>query len=114
MAKKSGSKNLQRRPMMDESMDTDREEVSSRRSGNSRGGNTSSNRYDRDYKEILKEFVASPAFRYAAGGIATALLSRLANNMSGKYPEISNFIRNNLDTVESKFSMGQDQDNFQH
>jgi hypothetical protein len=57
---------------------------------------------DRDYKEILREFVSSPAVKYVAGGIATALLTRLANNMADKYPEISHFIRENMDNLEGK------------
>jgi hypothetical protein len=56
----------------------------------------------RDYKEILREFISSPAVRYVAGGIATALLTRLANNMAERYPEISSFIRENMDNLEGK------------
>lgn len=56
-----------------------------------------------DYKDILRELAASPTVRYVAGGIATALLTRLANNWSEKYPEISTFIRENISTLEGKF-----------
>lgn len=56
-----------------------------------------------DYKEILKEFASNPAVRYIAGGLATAFLTRIANNMSERYPEISSFIRENIGTLETKF-----------
>ncbi len=57
---------------------------------------------DRDYKEILREFLSRPAVKYVAGGIATAMLTRLANNMAEKYPEISDFIRENMENLEGK------------
>lgn len=59
---------------------------------------------ERDYMGIVRELVSNPTVKYVAGGIATALLTRLATKLSDKYPEISNFIRENLDTVESKLS----------
>jgi ABC-type Zn uptake system ZnuABC Zn-binding protein ZnuA len=40
--------------------------------------------------------------RYVAGGIGIALLARLAYNLSDKYPELSRFFRENLDTIEDK------------
>lgn len=61
---------------------------------------------DREISEILREFVSSPAVKYVAGGIATALLTRLATKLSDKYPEISNFIRDNLDMVEQGIGGG--------
>lgn len=62
---------------------------------------------ERDYMGLVRELVSNPTVKYVAGGIATALLTRLATKLSDKYPEISSFIRENLDTVESKLS-GQD------
>jgi hypothetical protein len=56
----------------------------------------------RDYKEVIKDFITSPPVKYIAGGIATALLTRIANNMSDRYPEISSFIKENLDNIEGK------------
>lgn len=55
-----------------------------------------------DYKEVLRGFISSPAVKYVAGGVATAILARLAANISDRYPEISNFIKENLETVENK------------
>lgn len=58
-----------------------------------------------DYQEILIEILASPNVRYVAGGITTALLARLANNWEDKYTEISSFIRENLENLETKFGL---------
>lgn len=57
---------------------------------------------DRDFKMIVKDIITSPAVKYVAGGIATAFLSRLATNLSDRYPEISNFIKENLESVEGR------------
>ncbi len=60
---------------------------------------------------LFREIINNPAVRYAAGGIATAVLSRLASNMSEKYPELSHFLRENITSFEGK--LGQYRDNFQ-
>jgi hypothetical protein len=57
-----------------------------------------------DYKAIARELLNNPTVKYVAGGIATSLLTKLATKLSDRYPEISNFIRENMDTIESKFS----------
>ena len=75
----------------------------SRRSSGARRASLSSGNDERDMKEILKEFLTSPAVKYIAGGLATAVLTRLANNLSGKYPEISSFIRENMGNWEERF-----------
>lgn len=56
----------------------------------------------RDYKEIITELISNPAVKYVASGIATALLTRMANKMATRYPEISTFIKENLDDLEGK------------
>lgn len=56
----------------------------------------------RNYRDTLLEWSERPAVRYVAGGIGIAILGRLALNMSGRYPEISRFFRENLDAVEDK------------
>lgn len=66
----------------------------------SRGG--SSAVMDRDYKDLLRDLASNPAVRYVAGGIATAVLTRIATNLSQRYPELSNFIKENLDNVEGR------------
>lgn len=62
-----------------------------------------------DYQDILRDLAASPTVRYVAGGLATALLTRLANNWADKYPEISTFIRDNLDNLETKFGISKEE-----
>lgn len=61
---------------------------------------------EHDYMGMAREVLSNPTFKYVAGGIATALLTKLATNLSDRYPEISKFITENLDTVESKLSGG--------
>lgn len=57
---------------------------------------------ERDYKDVLRELAANPAVRYVAGGIATAVLARIASNLSDRYPELSSFIKENLENVEGR------------
>ena len=59
---------------------------------------------ERDLGEVLRKFLGSPAVKYIASGIAAAYLLRLANNLSEKYPEISKFIKENMDMLEDKLS----------
>lgn len=86
------------------------EETTTRRSSrraHSEGMKTSEAYSDResgskDYKSMIKELAANPAVRYVAGGIATAILTRVATNLSQRYPEISRFISENLDGIEGR------------
>lgn len=77
---------------------TARRSSAGRRSGKS----ASSERSYQNYRDTLLEWSERPAVRYVAGGIGIALLARFAMNMSEKYPEISRFLRENLDTIEDK------------
>lgn len=111
MAKKSARRNTRsnRRPEheIDESNTMEMNDTSSRRRRSSTSDVLSAAREqlgDRDYREIIREFISSPAVKYVAGGIATAVLTRLASNMSERYPEISNFIRENMDNLEGRLS----------
>ena len=82
-------------PVMDESDDFVESETPRRASRSlSSGGN----------KNMWKDLVSNPAVRYVAGGIATAILTKVASNFSTKYPEISRFITENLDGVEGRLS----------
>lgn len=56
----------------------------------------------RNYRDQLLEWSENPAVKYVAGGIGLALLGRLAFSMSDRYPEVSRFFRENLDTIEDK------------
>lgn len=55
-----------------------------------------------DYKEILRDLYASPTVRYLAGGIAAAFLNRYANKISEKYPEVADFLKENIEAFEGK------------
>lgn len=80
-----------------------------RRSGNPKTINFESLR-GKDYKEVMSDILSSPAVKYVAGGIAAAFLTRIANNMSDRYPEISSFIRENLENMQGK--LGEFKDSF--
>ena len=79
-----------------------------RRTGSSRAPVTSSVSNTKDIKEMLMEMVSHPAVRYVASGLATAILSRLATNLSERYPEIASFVKDNIDHLENGFSGFQD------
>ena len=80
--------------------------AAARRGGSSsRSGRRSSSTMERNYRnyrDTLLEWSESPAVKYVAGGIGIALLGRLAYGLSDRYPEISRFFRENLETVEDK------------
>lgn len=50
----------------------------------------------------LRELIDNPTVRYVAAGIATAVLSRLATNLSEKYPELSRLLKENVDSFEGR------------
>lgn len=58
--------------------------------------------HNRDIKEMIRDFAANPAVKYVAGGIATAILTKLASSLSGRYPEISRLLNENLENFEGK------------
>lgn len=64
----------------------------------------SSRATESDFSGIVREFISSPTVRYVAGGIASAMLARLATKISEKYPELSNFLRENIDTFEGRLA----------
>ncbi len=55
-----------------------------------------------NYSQLIRELISNPAVKYVAGGIAASILSRLASNMSVKYPEVSKFLRENIDSFEGR------------
>jgi hypothetical protein len=79
--------------------------VSSKRSVKSKTPSLSSSDSKRtmELKELMMEMVSHPAVKYVASGLATAILSRLATGLSERYPEIANFIKDNIDNLESGF-----------
>ena len=74
----------------------------------SRAPVTSSVSGSKDFKEMAMEMVSHPAVRYVASGLATAILTRLATNLSERYPEIASFVKENIDHLENGFSAFQD------
>lgn len=58
-------------------------------------------RDDYELKEIAMDIATHPAVKYMAVGVGAALLSGLASKASRKYPEISRFIQDNIDLLES-------------
>lgn len=60
--------------------------------------------YSDSKRGMLMEVVNNPAFKYVVGGIATAVLTKVVTNMADRYPELSNFLRENLDTIEEKLT----------
>lgn len=83
--------------------DIDVSSESSKMKGSNSSSSSSSSKHLMS-KEMLKDLVNNPAVRYVAGGIATAVLTKVATNLSSKYPEISRFISENLDNVEGRLS----------
>ncbi len=73
-------------------------ETGSSRSGSGFGGGRE------NYSQLIRELISNPAVKYVAGGIAASILSRLASNMSEKYPEVSKFLRENIDSFEGRLS----------
>ena len=52
----------------------------------------------------LSQMFSNPAVRYVAGGIATAVLTKLAANIQDKYPQISQFLREGIESMEGRLS----------
>ena len=77
--------------------------TSKRTSGASASGSSTRSRSS-SVKAVLSGWYESPAFKYVAGGVGLAVLSRLAMSMSDRYPQISTFFRDNLDIIETKLS----------
>ncbi len=56
------------------------------------------------FSHLARELISNPTVKYLAGGVATAILSRLATNMADKYPELSRFLRENIDGFEERLN----------
>lgn len=53
----------------------------------------------------IREFLRSRPIKTMAAGIGTAILSRLATNMTEKYPELARFLKENIESFEGKFGL---------
>ncbi len=74
----------------------------SRATAGRKSSKASQSKVYRNYRDTLLEWSERPAVRYVAGGMGIALLARIAYGMSDRYPEVSRFLRENLDTIEDK------------
>lgn len=70
--------------------------------------NFSFNLKNRNASEIIRELASNPTVRYVAGGIAAAVLTRLSQSLSEKYPELSRFLRENIDSFEDRLGQYRD------
>jgi hypothetical protein len=70
-------------------------------------GTTQARETRRDEREILKVLIQSPATKYVASGVATAFLAYVAKKLSPHYPEISDFIQENLDMLQGRMEQYQ-------
>ncbi len=52
----------------------------------------------------IAQWFQSPAVRFVASGIATAVLGKIAINLADRYPQISQLLRDGLDSVEGKLA----------
>lgn len=91
-------------PSMEDTEYTDFNSGSNRRTRLASGRSQPVGYGDRDYMTIVKEIISHPTVKYVASGLATAMLTRLATKLSDRYPEISEFIRENLDQVGGKLA----------
>lgn len=57
-----------------------------------------------DSTSTFAQWFSNPAVRYVASGIATAVLAKIATNMADRYPQISQLLREGLETVEGKLT----------
>jgi hypothetical protein len=79
--------------------------------------------HKQEYRDVFQNFIRSPAVKYVAGGIATAILHRFATNLNTRYPQITRMLKENLDFIEDKLTeyssgfektSGQDQAKISH
>ncbi len=77
----------------------------SRTTAGKKSGRASQSKFEKNYKnyrDSVLEWSERPAVRYVAGGMGLALLARAAYSMSDRYPEVSRFLKENLETIEDK------------
>ena len=86
---------------------------SSKKSSSS--GTTGTNYANADFtsvKEVVQQLLANPTVRYIAAGLATTLATKLTAKLTGRYPQISTFMKEsfpnfNLDEKIRQFKDGQ-------
>jgi hypothetical protein len=55
-------------------------------------------------EEILSDFIQSPAFKFVTIGLTAAFLVRMAKRLESQYPEISDFINDNIVILDEKIN----------
>jgi hypothetical protein len=55
-------------------------------------------------EEILNDFIQSPAFKFVTIGLTAAFLVRMAKRLESKYPEVSDFINDNIGILDEKIN----------
>ena len=55
-------------------------------------------------EQILSDFVQSPAFKFVTIGLTAAFLVRMAKRLESQYPEISDFINDNIVILDEKIN----------
>ena len=55
-----------------------------------------------EYREIVEDLVFHPAVRYAAAGLISAIVAKVASKMSTRYPEMADVIKENANKVERR------------
>ncbi len=74
-------------------------------SGMNSGSSFGRSGFDRqELLEQIKRLASNPAVRQIAGGIATVALAKLLDNISTKYPQMANLLRENMGTIEGKIN----------
>ncbi len=57
-----------------------------------------------DFERILVELVKGPVFKYISFGLTAAILARYAKKVQNDFPEVSDFINQNLGLLEEKLN----------
>lgn len=70
----------------------------------SEGASSQAGSFNIDYRQIAMDLYNNPTVRYMAGGVAAAILNRVATRLSTKYPEIGSFLQENITTLEGKLN----------
>ena len=95
MARKSSAKMSSRNLSNDVDLDSRSEGAQSSSSAGS---------FDINYRQIAMDLYNNPTVRYMAGGVAAAILNRVASRLGNKYPEIGSFLKENIGTLEGKLN----------
>jgi hypothetical protein len=57
-----------------------------------------------EIERLLLDLIKGPVFKYVSFGLTAAILARFAKKAQGDYPEVSEFINQNLGLIEEKLN----------